>query len=82
MKYTDVTVLKIFGRGMSEYWTASGTVIDVPHRDHNCRTQVTVRLNTSSTYFLEHSLANHHVVIPGDHVGSIGEFMSLFNKAT
>ncbi len=76
---TDVTVIKIFGEDLSQYWVSGGTIIDNLVNDKGCRTQIRVALDEPVEYFLEESLANHHIVILGDFVEDIIEFFEFMN---
>ncbi len=77
---TEVTVLKVFGEALNEYWISGGTIIDNLVNDKGCRTQIRVAMDESVDYFLEESLANHHIIIPGDHVQEIIEFFDFINR--
>jgi L-fucose isomerase-like protein len=77
---TEVTVLKVFGESLNEYWVAGGSVIDNLVNDNGCRTQIRVVMDEPVEYFLEESLANHHIIIPGDHVQEIVEFFDFVNR--
>lgn len=72
-----VTVVKAFGEDLSRFWVSSGVV--VPHRatPNGCRTQVRVKLVEPVSYFLEQSLANHHVIVPGDYVRMLRGFFAF-----
>ncbi|MHA2380117.1 MAG: fucose isomerase [Candidatus Thorarchaeota archaeon] len=72
-----VTVLKIFGSDLSEYWISGGTITENLENDSACRTQIRVKMDESVDYFLESSLANHHIVVPGDHVKTFHEFFAF-----
>jgi len=76
---TEVTILKVFGEDLNEYWVSGGTIIDNLVNDKACRTQIRVAMDEPVDYFLEESLANHHIVIPGDHVQEITEFFDFVN---
>ncbi len=76
----EVTVLKVFGEDLNEYWVSGGTIIDNLVNDKGCRTQIRVAMDESVDYFLEESLANHHIIIPGDHVQEIIEFFDFANR--
>ncbi|MFX1602167.1 MAG: hypothetical protein ACFFCK_01695, partial [Promethearchaeota archaeon] len=56
-----ITVLKIFGSDLSEYWASGGTIIENLENENACRTQIKVKMDKPVDYFLESSLANHHV---------------------
>jgi L-fucose isomerase-like protein len=60
----EVTVFKVFGDDLSRYWVSSGTIVDNLVNETNCRTQIRVLMDEPVEYFLEESLANHHVIIP------------------
>jgi L-fucose isomerase-like protein len=62
-----VTILKIWGESLSEYWISSGELIEAHCHSCGCRTQVRVRLDEPVDYFLNRSLANHHVLVLGDY---------------
>jgi L-fucose isomerase-like protein len=74
---TDVTVFKVFGDDLSRYWVSSGTVIDNLVNETGCRTQIRIVMDESVEYFLEESLANHHIIILGDHVQEIIGFFEF-----
>jgi len=63
---TDVTIIKVFGEDLSDYWVSGGTIIDNLVNDKGCRTQIRVAMDEPVDYFLEESLANHHIVVLGD----------------
>jgi L-fucose isomerase-like protein len=73
-----VTVFKIAGKSLNNWWISTGTILSNPEDDHCCRTQVLVRLDDSVEYFLEDSLANHHIMILGDHRSLIELFLKQF----
>ncbi|MFW9960274.1 MAG: fucose isomerase [Candidatus Thorarchaeota archaeon] len=77
---TEVTVLKVFGEDLNEYWVSGGTIIDNLVNDKVCRTQIRVAMDEPVDYFLEESLANHHIIIPGDHVQEIIEFFDFIER--
>ena len=63
---TEVTIVKVFGEDLSDYWVSGGTIIDNLVNDKGCRTQIRVAMDEPVDYFLEDSLANHHIVVLGD----------------
>lgn len=63
---TEVTIVKVFGEDLSEYWVSGGTIIDNLVNDKGCRTQIRVVMDEPVDYFLEESLANHHIIVLGD----------------
>ncbi|UCE10242.1 MAG: fucose isomerase [Candidatus Thorarchaeota archaeon] len=76
-KPQPVTILKVSGSSLDEYWVSSGEIVESTRSDNACRTQIRVRLDEPVSYFLEGSLANHHVVVPGDHSETFRRFLSF-----
>jgi L-fucose isomerase and related proteins len=70
-----VTVFKVGGPGLDRYFVAQGRIVENPADERRCRTQVKVELGDSASYFLRASLANHHVLLPGNYEGKIASFM-------
>ena len=78
---TEVTIIKVFGEDLSEYWVSGGTIIDNLVNDKGCRTQIRVAMDEPVDYFLEGSLANHHIVVLGDMQDDfIGFFLYLHTR--
>lgn len=77
---TDVTIVKVFGNDLSEYWVSGGTIIDNLVNDKGCRTQIRVAMDESVDYFLEESLANHHIVILGDFQDEFIDFFEFMKN--
>jgi len=76
LKQQDVTVLKVFGDDLSQYWVSDGRIVENLVNETGCRTQIRVVLDEDVDYFLEKSLANHHIVFPGKHAERIRRFFS------
>ncbi len=77
---TEVTIVKVFGEDLSKYWVAGGTIIDNLVNETGCRTQIRVVMDEPVDYFLEESLANHHIVVLGNYVQEFSEFFEFSNK--
>ena len=75
MPIGEVTVIKCGGESLDEYYVSSGFLIENTSYLNMCRTQVRVRLDTSTDYFLKNPLGNHHILILGNHANVIHEFM-------
>ncbi len=78
-KNQSVTIFKVFGEALQDYWVSSGMIIENLRNEDGCRTQIRVELTEDVSYFLEQSLGNHHIIIPGDHVETIEDFFSFVN---
>lgn len=68
------TLLKCGGECLDQYYLTTAHVTDNTNYLNLCRTQVRLRLDTSVDYFLRTPLGNHHVLLQGDHLGTIDEF--------
>ena len=75
-----VTICKIGGKLLDKWWISTGKILANPEDEHCCRTQVLVKLDESVDYFLQKSLANHHIMILGDHRSLIESFLSEFTR--
>ncbi len=73
----SVTVLKVSGDDLACYWVSGGEVVENLENETGCRTQIRVKLQEPVTYFLEESLANHHVIILGDFAEEFKDFFSF-----
>ncbi|MFX1605615.1 MAG: hypothetical protein ACFFDD_06885 [Promethearchaeota archaeon] len=76
-KHQDVTVFKVFGEDLSDFWVSDGKIVENLINETGCRTQIRVSLEEDVDYFLERSLANHHIVFPGRHAEKIRKFFSF-----
>ena len=70
-----VTVFKCGGSKLDKYFVTSGQLIENLDEDNMCRTQLKVHLDSDAGYFLKNPIANHHLVIKGDHVSLTDRFM-------
>lgn len=73
----EITVLKVAGADLSTFWSATGIITQNLTNEQACRTQIRATLSEPVHYFLEESLANHHVIILGNHQKKIQEFFSF-----
>lgn len=70
-----VTVFKVGNPGLGSYFVSSADVLPGRPEPGLCRTQVRLQLHEPVGYFLRASLANHHLLVRGDHSGLIDDFM-------
>ncbi|MFN2341088.1 MAG: fucose isomerase [Halanaerobium sp.] len=70
-----VTVFKIGGAGLEQYFVAEGEILENMDSPNACRTQLKISLPQSSDYFLNDAIGNHHLIIPGSHADKINEFL-------
>lgn len=76
VKDGPVTVFKIGGAGLEQYFVAEGEIIENTNSANACRTQLKVKLPQSPDYFLNDAIGNHHLLIPGHHAAAINEFLA------
>lgn len=72
----DVTLLKIGGESLDEYFLSTGTLTENTNYINLCRTQIRVRLDASVQYFFRNPLGNHHIVVQGNHTTLLNEFLT------
>jgi L-fucose isomerase-like protein len=77
LKKGPVTVFKIGGAGLEQYFVAEGKIIENLNSANACRTQLKISLPQSSDYFLNDTIGNHHLIIPGYHADKINEFLGM-----
>lgn len=70
------TVFKVGNPGLDGYFVSAAEVLPGSAVPGLCRTQVRVRLQQPAAYFLKAALANHHLLVRGDHSRLIDDFMN------
>ncbi len=76
-KPQEVTIVKVFGNDLSQFWVSGGTLVENLAVEGNCRTQIRVSLEEPVDYFLEKPLANHHLIVLGVHADLMREFLEF-----
>ena len=74
LKEEKVTIFKL-SRNLKDYFVTSGRILRNLEESNLCRTQIEVAVDNSINYFLTRPYGNHHVVIYGDYVDAIHEYM-------
>lgn len=69
------TVFKVGNPDLGSYFVSGAEILPGEPQDGLCRTQVRLRLREGVDYFLHSSLANHHLLIRGDHAEELDDFM-------
>jgi len=75
----DHTLFKCGGSGLDKYFLSRGEILDNLNNSKMCRTQLKIKLDESVDYFFKNPIANHHIIILGDHIKIIEEFMDTMN---
>ncbi len=71
------TIFKVGDPGLDSYFVSAAEILPGRPEPGLCRTQVRLRLKEPAGYFLKRPLANHHVLIKGDHAQLIEDFMQF-----
>ena len=71
----EVTLFKCGGECLDEYYVSGGHLTENTNLLTTCRTQCRIKLDTSANYFLQNPIGTHHVLLQGNHVSDIQEFM-------
>ena len=69
----EATIFKL-SRDGKEYFVSGGEIIENSNSENLCRTQIRFRMNEGIKYFLQNSLANHHLICKGDNSKLVNEF--------
>ncbi|MDD2481938.1 MAG: hypothetical protein WCY24_07325 [Lutispora sp.] len=75
IKKGPVTIFKCGGSDLKKYFLSKGEILDNLNSSSMCRTQLRIKMDESVNYFFKNPIANHHLIIRGDHVDTIEEFM-------
>jgi L-fucose isomerase and related proteins len=73
----EVTIVKCGGESLDEYYVTSGFLNENTNYPNMCRTQVRIRLDSPVDYFLKNPLGNHHIMLLGNHVDALYEFLQM-----
>lgn len=70
-----VTIFKCGSSKLNRYFVSSGQILDNLDNANMCRTQLKIHLDENVGYFFKNPLANHHMVVIGEHTKIIDDFM-------
>ena len=74
-----VTVIKVGGDSLKNYFVAGGVVKNNLNDPNACRTQIVVEFeNDISDYFLKNPLGNHHIIVPGNYSELLQNFFKQY----
>ena len=69
----EAAIFKLSGDG-KKYFISGGEIIENLNKESLCRTQIRMKVNEDIKYFLQNSLANHHLICKGDNSKLVNEF--------
>jgi L-fucose isomerase-like protein len=75
-----ITLIKIGGKALTDWWISSGVILKNQDDEGCCRTQVEIQLENTVDYFLQNSLANHHIMVLGDYQLLFETFLEQFTQ--
>ncbi len=76
----EYTLVKCGGNSFERHFVSSAILLENTSSESVCRTQVRLRLSESCRYFLENPIANHHVLVRGNHVRLFRDFFEMSNE--
>ena len=82
LKEEVITIFKL-SKNLKDYYVTTGKIIRNLDESNLCRTQIEVSIDNNIQYFLNRPYGNHHVIVYGEHVDAINEYMrniESFNK--
>ena len=74
LKEEVITIFKL-SKNLKDYYVTKGRIIRNLNESNLCRTQIEVSIDHNIEYFLNRPYGNHHVVVYGDHVDIINDYM-------
>ena len=69
-----ITIFKL-SKNLKDYYVTKGKIIRNLYEPNLCRTQIEITIDNNIEYFLNRPYGNHHVVVYGDYVDRINEYM-------
>ena len=72
------TIFKCAG-DLSRHFVKEGRILETPHSDMLCRTQIRVGIDDFS-YFLTDPIGNHHIICKGNHAAELEAFFGLLEN--
>ena len=75
MKEGVVTIFKL-AKDLKHYFVSKGEIVENLSEDNLCRTQIKIKFDKDVSYFLNRPYGNHHIIVYGDHVKEIEEYMN------
>ena len=79
LKEEVITIFKL-SKNLKDYFVTKGRIVRNLNEDNLCRTQIEISVDNNIEYFLNRPYGNHHVVIYGDYVDVIEEYMKNINS--
>ena len=78
LPYGDITLMRCGGKCLDDYYLTTGMLTENCNYLNLCRTQVRLKLDTPTDYFLKNPIGNHHVVIQGNYQTILDDFLQSY----
>ena len=79
LKEDVITIFKL-SKNLKDFYVTKGRIIRNLNEPNLCRTQIEVSVDKNIEYFLNRPYGNHHIIIYGDYVDVINEYMKKVNS--
>lgn len=73
------TLVRIGGKNLDKIYFSRCKIVDNLKDDNVCRTQILLKTNKDSEYFLKRPLGNHHIFVQGDYQDELKLILEIFN---
>ena len=80
LKEDVITIFKL-SKNLKDFYVTKGRIIRNLYEPNLCRTQIEVSIDNNIEYFLNRPYGNHHIVVYGDYVDVINEYMKNINSS-
>lgn len=73
------TLVRIGGKNLDNIFYSRCKIIDNLRDENMCRTQILLKVNRDTEYFLKRPLGNHHIFVEGDYEEELSLVSEIFN---
>lgn len=80
LKEDVITIFKL-SKNLKDFYVTKGRIIRNLYEPNLCRTQIEVSIDNNIEYFLNRPYGNHHIVVYGDYLDVINEYMKNINSS-
>lgn len=75
LKEDKITLFKL-SSNLKDYYLDSGKILNSLDETNLCRTQIEIKVDNNIDYFLKRPYGNHHLIIYGDHVKELKNYLA------
>lgn len=77
LKEDKITLFKL-SSNLKDYYLETGKILNSLDETNLCRTQIEIKVDNNIEYFLKRPYGNHHLIIYGDHVKELKNYLAKF----